>query len=59
MELIVDANTLLDNLYRILKDKNMDYIQALVEVNQKQTREFWKRRGFKEENKFVWIEKYI
>jgi hypothetical protein len=37
----------------------MDYIQALVEVNQKQTREFWKRRGFKEENKFVWIEKYI
>ena len=53
------ANKLLEQLYQLLKKRNVTYIQGLVEVNQKSTREFWKKRGFKEGNKFVWIEKRL
>jgi len=50
---------LLDKLYAILKRKGVDYMQGLVDVGQGKTRAFWKKRGFKEGNSFVWIEKYL
>lgn len=50
---------LLENLYAILKEKGVDYIQALVGEEHNKSHEFWKRKGFVEGKKFIWIEKYL
>ncbi|MBN1793015.1 GNAT family N-acetyltransferase [Candidatus Woesearchaeota archaeon] len=53
------ATRLLDKLYKELKAKKCDYIQALVLAGNKQTRGFWRKKGYSEGNKFVWIEKFL
>ncbi|MFH1751545.1 MAG: GNAT family N-acetyltransferase [archaeon] len=53
------GSKLLEELYLVLKKKDVWYLQCLVKENEKETREFWKKKGFKEGNKFVWIEKHL
>jgi N-acetylglutamate synthase-like GNAT family acetyltransferase len=53
------ASLLLENLYKILKNKKVSYIQILEDIHHKKTREFWKRKGFIEEKKFIWADKII
>ena len=50
---------LVDHLYGVLKERKIDYVQALVGEEHPISREFWKRKGFKEGKKFIWIEKDI
>jgi ribosomal protein S18 acetylase RimI-like enzyme len=53
------GNSLLDTLYRILKAKKVSYIQVLEEIHHKKTREFWHKKGFREEKVFVWADKKL
>ena len=53
------GSLLLEDLYQILKKKKLNYIQILEEIHHKKTREFWKKKGFKEEKKFIWADKII
>lgn len=50
---------LLNELYRILRKKKINYIQLLVEKNHKQTQKFWKSKGFKEGKTFIWFDRYL
>jgi N-acetylglutamate synthase-like GNAT family acetyltransferase len=50
---------LLDSLYEILREQKIDYIQILEEVHHKKTRDFWKKKGFKERHVFIWADKII
>jgi ribosomal protein S18 acetylase RimI-like enzyme len=50
---------LINELYKILRKKKVDYIQLLVEKSHIQTQKFWKSKGFKEGKTFVWFDKYI
>jgi len=53
------GSLLLEELHETLKERKISYIQALVRAEFKKTREFWKRKGFKEGKRFIWIEKNI
>lgn len=53
------ANKLLNQLYNILKKEKINYINVLVGLNYKKTREFWRVKGFKETKKFVWADKEL
>jgi N-acetylglutamate synthase-like GNAT family acetyltransferase len=53
------GSLLLEDLYKILKNKKVNYIQILEDIHHKKTREFWKKKGFKEEKKFIWADKRI
>lgn len=50
---------LLNELYNILNNKKIAYLQCLIEINHKKTRKFWKDRGFKEGKTFVWVDKFL
>lgn len=50
---------LLNELNKILKKRNVKYIQILEEIHHKKTRDFWKKRGYKETKNFLWAEKRI
>ena len=52
------AKDLLQETYKILKSKKINYVQIL-EANNKKTRTFWKEMGFKETKKFIWAEKNL
>jgi ribosomal protein S18 acetylase RimI-like enzyme len=53
------AKTLLKQLYSILQQRGVDYIQGLVNVTKRETRNFWKYQGFSEGKNFIWVEKYL
>lgn len=50
---------LLNRLYLVLKERNVDYVQILEEIHHKKTRNFWKEKGFKEEKVFLWADKRL
>lgn len=50
---------LLNELYKILKKQKVSYVQILEEIHHKNTRNFWKDKGFKEEKVFVWADKIL
>lgn len=50
---------LLHALYKELKKRKVHYVQILEEIHHKQTRKFWKEKGFKETKVFVWAERNI
>jgi len=49
----------LEELYSILKREKIGYIQILEEIHHKKTRDFWKKKGFHEEKKFIWADKKV
>jgi N-acetylglutamate synthase-like GNAT family acetyltransferase len=53
------GSLLIEELYKILKSKKINYVQILEEIHHKKTREFWKKKGFKEEKVFIWADKII
>jgi ribosomal protein S18 acetylase RimI-like enzyme len=53
------GSMLLENLYKILKNKKISYIQILEEIHHKKTRKFWREKGFREEKVFVWADKWL
>jgi ribosomal protein S18 acetylase RimI-like enzyme len=53
------GSILLEELYKILKKNKVSYIQILEDIHHKKTREFWKKKGFLEEKKFIWADKII
>jgi len=53
------GSELLKEFYKILKRRKIDYVQILEEIHHKQTRKFWKDKGFREEKTFVWADKVI
>lgn len=53
------GHLLLEELYKILKNNKITYIQILEDINNKKTRKFWKDNGFKEEKVFIWADKRI
>ena len=53
------GSLLLQDLCEILKKKKVNYLQLLEDIHHKKTREFWKKKGFKEEKKFIWADKKI
>jgi ribosomal protein S18 acetylase RimI-like enzyme len=46
-------------LYKELKKRHVHYVQILEEIHHKNTRKFWKEKGFKETKVFVWAERNI
>jgi ribosomal protein S18 acetylase RimI-like enzyme len=50
---------LLQELYSILRERKISYVQVLEEFTNQKTREFWRKRGFKEKKLFVWADKTI
>lgn len=50
---------LLNELYKILRKKKISYIQLLTEIHHKQTKKFWKNKGFKEGKTLVWFDRYL
>jgi len=53
------GSELLKEFYKILKQRKIDYVQILEEIHHKQTRKFWKDKGFKEEKTFVWADRML
>ena len=53
------GSLLLHEFYLILKNKKISYVQILEEIHHKKTRNFWKKKGFKEEKVFIWADKVI
>jgi len=53
------GSMLLKKLYQILDKKRVCYLQALVGIEYKKTRKFWKKKGFKEGKKFIWVDKNL
>jgi N-acetylglutamate synthase-like GNAT family acetyltransferase len=53
------GTSLVNELSKILKKRKITYVQILEEVHHKNTRNFWKGRGFKEEKVFVWADKIL
>jgi GNAT superfamily N-acetyltransferase len=53
------GNLLVEDLYKILKSKKINYVQILEDIHHKKTREFWKKKWFKEEKIFVWADKVL
>ncbi|MEK6886148.1 MAG: GNAT family N-acetyltransferase [Nanoarchaeota archaeon] len=53
------GNLLMHELYHELKNVRVHYVQVLEEIHHKKTREFWKKKGFKEEKVFVWADREI
>lgn len=53
------GSKLLHEFYKILKKRKIDYVQLLEEIHHKNTRKFWKDKGFREEKVFVWADKMI
>jgi ribosomal protein S18 acetylase RimI-like enzyme len=51
------ATKLLDQLYLILKEKDINYISGLVLENSDLSRTFWKKKDFVEGKNLVWFEK--
>lgn len=50
---------LLEETCKELKKKRIYYIQLLEEFHHKNTRKFWRHRGFKEKKIFIWAEEMI
>ncbi len=50
---------LLGELFKILKNKKVNFVQLLTNLKHKKTINFWKSRKFKEGEKFLWLEKII
>lgn len=53
------ANLLLENLYAILRKKNICYVQALARTKYIGTKKFWKAQGFQGGGKLIWFDRYI
>jgi N-acetylglutamate synthase-like GNAT family acetyltransferase len=53
------GSLLLNNFYKILKNKKISYVQILEDIHHKKTRKFWKKKGFCEEKVYVWADKII
>ena len=53
------GNKLLNKLYEILKKKKINYINVLIGASYKKVRAFWKAKGFKETEKFIWADKEL
>ena len=51
------ATELLEELYSILKEKNIEYISGLVQESCMNARAFWNKKGYKEGKKLIWFEK--
>ena len=52
------GKSLLNSLYKEMKARKINYIQIL-ESNNRKTRSFWKKMGFRETKTFIWAEKTI
>ncbi len=50
---------LLEELYKILKNRDIYMFQAFVRSDMKQPQIFWKKQGFKPKKKFTWFDKRI
>ncbi len=50
---------LLEELYKRLKNYDVQIIQAFVRADIKEPQNFWKDRGFKERKKFIWFDKRL
>lgn len=53
------GSLLLKELEGILKIANVNYVQGLVRNDLPGVADFWKKRGYREGNSFVWMEKEI
>lgn len=50
---------LLEELFKILKSKKVNFVQLFANLKHKKTINFWKNRKFNEGEKFLWLEKII
>ncbi|MCX6815531.1 MAG: GNAT family N-acetyltransferase [Candidatus Aenigmarchaeota archaeon] len=48
-----------DHLERELRKKKVKYVTRLVGAEHKNSRIFLKKRGFKEHDKYIWIDKFL
>ena len=53
------GSLLLDETYKQTRKKGVNYVQVLVEESHRNTRKFWKSKGFKETKTFIWAERTI
>ena len=44
---------------KILKSRGIDFISSIVQENASRARRFWRKNGFKEGVKLIWLEKNI
>lgn len=53
------GSLLLNEIYRVIKERKIYYVQILEEIHHKRTRKFWRDKGFKEERVFIWADKFL
>jgi len=53
------GSLLLEEFYRVLRKRGVDYVQVLEEIHHRKTRKFWHDKGFKEEKVFIWADKVL
>jgi N-acetylglutamate synthase-like GNAT family acetyltransferase len=53
------STQLLNELYSILKEKNINYVSGLVLEDSKEARNFWNKQGYSEGKELIWIEKHL
>lgn len=44
---------------KILKKLGINFLSSIVKANSKKSRDFWKKKGFKEGERLIWMEKNI